>query len=223
MPVRVQYARNLRALRMSLSENVPTRDAVSVTQRARGSSHAGIPGGGIVRIVAMPEVNETDFAIVVFREDDGWNADVLPEAVTDDLKGFIRVLRQQPSLVGTIGLAGIDDYFFVAIRVVGNQVSVLLSDIGAALDYALAEQVLDYLEIPVPDEEDLDQVLPVGDLSIFADLGLDEMELAAICSRLDFDSEDDPWDHVEDAVESIAVRIGFGPAMERALDIALGA
>jgi putative tRNA adenosine deaminase-associated protein len=171
----------------------------------------------------MPEVSETDFAIVVFREDDRWNADVLPEAVTDDLKGLIRVLRQQPSLAGTIGLAGIDDYFFVAIRIVGNQVSVLLSDIGAALDYPLAEQVLDYLEIPVPDEEDLDQVLPVGDLSIFADLGLDEMELAAICSRLDFDSYDDPWDHVEDAVESIAVRLGFGPAMERALDIALGA
>ncbi len=171
----------------------------------------------------MPEVNETDFAIVVFREDDGWDADVLPVAVTDDLKGFIRVLRQQPSIAGTIGLAGIDDYFFVAVRVVGSQISVLLSDIGAALDYPLAEQVLDYLEIPVPDEDDLDQVLPVGDLSIFADLGLDEMDLAAICSRLDFDSDDDPWDHVEDAVESIAVRLGFGPAMERALDTALGA
>jgi putative tRNA adenosine deaminase-associated protein len=173
--------------------------------------------------MAMPEVSETDFAIVVFREDDGWGADVLPLAVIDDLKGFIRVLRQQPSQTGTIGLAGIDDYFFVAVRVIGSQVSVLLSDIGAALDYAFAEQVLGFLDLPVPDEEDLDQVLPVGDLSIFADLGLDEMDLAAICSRLDFDSEDDPWDHVEDAIESIAVRLGFGPAMERALDVALGA
>jgi hypothetical protein len=42
----------------------------------------------------MPEVSETDFAIVVFREDDAWDADVLPVAVTDDLKGFIRVLRR---------------------------------------------------------------------------------------------------------------------------------
>src|SRR3984957_15112373 len=176
-----------------------------------------------LRNVAMPEVSETDFAIVVFREDDGWDADVLPVAVTDDLKGFIRVLRQQLSLAGTIGLAGIDDYFFVAIRIVGNQVSVLLSDIGAALDYPLAGQVVDYLEIPVPDEEDLDQVLPVGDLSIFADLGLDEMELSALSTPLYFDSDDDPWEPVEDAVESIAVRLGFGPAMERALDRALGA
>src|SRR6185437_13223448 len=182
--------------------------------RAREKQPRRRPRRLYLRTLSMPEVSETDFAIVVFREDDVWDADVLPVAVTDDLKGFIRVLRQQPSLAGTIGLAGIDDYFFVAIRVVGNQVSVLLSDIG---------QALDYLEIPVPDEDDLDQVLPVGDLSIFADLGLDEMDLAAICSRLDFDSDDDPWDHVEDAIESIAVRLGFGPAMERALDIALGA
>jgi putative tRNA adenosine deaminase-associated protein len=171
--------------------------------------------------MAMPEVSETDFAIIVFREDDRWDADVLPVAVTGDLAGLIRALRQQPSIAGTIGLAGIDDYFFVAVRVIGSQVSVLLSDIGAALDYRLAEQVLDYLEIPVPAEEDIDQVLPVGDLSIFADLGLDEMDLAAICSRLDLDA-DDPPDSVEDAMESIAARLGFGPAMERALDLALG-
>jgi putative tRNA adenosine deaminase-associated protein len=209
---------------MSPYENVPAREAVCRPGPGDRKQPRRLPGQRYLRSVAMPEVSETDFAIVVFREDDDrWDADVLPEAVTEDLKGFIRVLRQQPSLAGTIGLAGIDDYFFVAIRVVGAHVAVLLSDIGAALDYPLAEQVLDYLDIPVPDEEDLDQVLPVGDLSIFADLGLDEMELAAICSRLDFDSDDDPWDHVEDALESIAVRLGFGPAMERALDIALGA
>ncbi|HZI77849.1 MAG TPA: hypothetical protein VFD73_28185, partial [Gemmatimonadales bacterium] len=86
-------------------------------------------------------MSETDFAIIVFREDDRWEADVLPVAVTGDLAGLVRVLRQQPSIAGTIGLAGIDDYFFVAVRVIGSQVSLLLSDIGAALDYSLAEQV----------------------------------------------------------------------------------
>jgi hypothetical protein len=48
------------------------------------------------------------------------------------------------------------------------------------------------------------------DLSISTDLALDEMELAATCDRLDFDSDDDPWDHVQDAIESIAARLGFG-------------
>src|ERR1700761_1130377 len=162
----------------------------------------------------MPEATETDFAIVVFREDDRWDAGVLPAAVTDDLKGLVRVLRQQPSIAGTIGLAGIDDYFFVAIRVIGSQVSVLLSDIGAALDYPLAEQVLEYLDIPVPDEEDIDQVLPAGDLSIFADLGLDEMELGALSGDLDL--------YPDEVLASLAARLGFGLAMERALDTVLG-
>lgn len=165
--------------------------------------------------MAMPEVSETDFAIIVYREDDRWDADVLPVAVTANLNGLIRALRQQPSIVGTIGFAGVADDFFVAVRVLGAQVSLLLSDIAAASEGdPLAVQVLDYLDIPVPDEEDIDQILPAGDLSIFADLGLDEMDLAAISSDMEM--------YPDEAVEAIAARLGFGPAMERALDIALG-
>ena len=165
----------------------------------------------------MPELSETDadFAIIVYREDERWDAEVLPEAVTEDLHGLIRALRQQPSIAGTIGFAGVADDFFVAVRVVGSQVTVLLSDIAAAAEGdPLAISVLDYLDIPVPDEEDIDQILPAGDLSIFADLGLDEMDLAAISSDMDM--------YPDEAVEAIAARLGFGPAMERALDIALG-
>ena len=161
----------------------------------------------------MPEVSETDFAIIVFREDERWDADVLPVAVTTDLAGFIRALRQQPSIAGTIGMAGIDDYFFVAVRVIGSQVSLLLSDIAAALDYPLAEQVLDYLDIPVPDEEDIDQVLPVGDLSIFADLGIDEMDLGMLAGDLDL--------FPDEALAIIARKLGFGHALDRALEEAL--
>lgn len=161
----------------------------------------------------MGDMSETDFAVIVYREDDSWEAEVLPAAVTADLGGFVRALRQQPSIAGTIGFAGIGDDFFVAVRVVGGEVSVLLSDVTAAPDYDLATQVLSFLDIPVPDE-DVDQILPVGDLSIFADLGLDEMELAAIASDLD--------NYPEDSLVAIATRLGFGQAMDRALDAALG-
>jgi putative tRNA adenosine deaminase-associated protein len=74
--------------------------------------------------------------------------------------------------------------------------------------------VLDYLNIPVPDDEDLDQVLPVGDLSIFADLGVDEMELGALAGNLDL--------FPDEVLENIARKLGFGPALERALDVAIG-
>jgi putative tRNA adenosine deaminase-associated protein len=159
-------------------------------------------------------VGETDFAVIVYREEDQWEADVLPTAVTADLDGLVQALRRQPSIGGTIGFAGVGDDFFVAIMVFGEEVSLFLSDLTAAVDYPLARQVLDALDIPVPSDDELDQVLPAGDLSIFADLGLDEMELGAISADLDL--------YPEDAVIRIAERLRIGDAVERALDIALG-
>lgn len=163
----------------------------------------------------MTEVTSADFAVVVYREEDAWEAEVLPPALAENLDGLIQALRQQPSLGGTIGLAVVGDDFFVALRVIGTQESVFLSDITAGPYWPLARQVLEYLDIPVPeDDDDLDQVLPAGDLSIFADLGIDEMELGAISGDLDM--------YGSEAVQSIARRLGFSRALERALDGVLG-
>ena len=162
----------------------------------------------------MTDTDTSDFAVVVYREDDLWEAEVLPVALMADLNGLIHALRQQPSIGGTIGLAAIGDDFFVALRVIGGQVSVFLSDVTAAVEWPLAHQVLDYLDIPVPEDEDLDQVLPAGDLSIFADLGVDEMELGALAGDLDL--------YPDEVLTSLATRLGFTPALERALDAALG-
>jgi putative tRNA adenosine deaminase-associated protein len=162
----------------------------------------------------MTDPEATDFAVIVYREEDTWEAEVLPVALTEDLTGLIQALKQQPSRGGTIGLAAVGDDFFVALRVVGTQVSVFLSDVTAAVDWALARQVLDYLDIDLPDDEELDQVLPAGDLSIFADLGVDEMELGALSGDLDL--------FPDEVLASLAGRLGFGQAMERALDTAFG-
>jgi putative tRNA adenosine deaminase-associated protein len=162
----------------------------------------------------MTEVSTSDFAVVVYREDETWDAEVLPASFAENLDSLIRALKQQPSLGGTIGLAAVGDDFFVALRVVGSQVSVFLSDLTASVDWPLARQVLEYLDIPIPDDEDLDQVLPVGDLSIFADLGIDEMDLGALAGDLDL--------FPDEVLASIARRLGFGPALERALDVAIG-
>jgi putative tRNA adenosine deaminase-associated protein len=163
--------------------------------------------------VTVSDVGETDFAIIVYLEEDQWEADVLPTAVTADLDGLVRALLRQPSMGGTIGFAGVGDDFFVAVRVLGEDVSLFLSDLTAAVDYPLARQVLEALEIPVPADDELDQVLPAGDMSIFADLGLDEMEIGAISADLDL--------YPEDAVAGIAERLRFGDVVERALDAAL--
>jgi len=162
----------------------------------------------------MTDVTSNDFAVVAYQEDNLWKVGVLPPALTANLHDLILALRQQPSIGSTIGLAAVEDDFFVALRVVGGQVSVFLSDLTASVDWELARQVLRYLDLPVPLDEDLDQVLPAGDLSIFADLGVDEMELGALSGNLD--------QYPDQVLTSIAWRLGFGPAMERALDEALG-
>ena len=164
--------------------------------------------------MAVTDVGETDFAVIVYREEDRWEADCLPATVTADLDDFVQALRRQPSMGGTIGFAGVGDDFWAAVRVIGEDVSLFLSDLTAAVDYPLARQVLEALGISVPSDDELDQVLPAGNLSIFADLGLDEMELGAVAADLDL--------YPEDAVAHIADRLRFGDAVERALDTALG-
>ena len=200
---------------MTLRSGKPSRQAVI-------GDLAGGTGGHLTTFLRAeqasgmtePDQSEADFAVIVYREEDRWEADPLPAAVTADLDAFVRALRQQPSIGGTIGFAGVDDCFFVAVRILGEDVSLFLSDLTAAVEYPLARQVLEALDIPVPADDELDQVLPAGDLSIFADLGLDEMELGAVAANLDL--------YPEEAVAGIAERLRFGEAVERALDIALG-
>ena len=162
----------------------------------------------------MTDSESDDVAVVVYREDDAWDVDLLPPALTEDLAGLIHVLHQQPSIGGTIGLAAVEDDFFVAVRVVGGQASVFLSDLTAAVDWPLARQVMAHLGLAIPEDEDLDQVLPAGDLSIFADLGIDEMDLGMIAGNLDL--------FPDEALAIIARKLGFGHAYERALTLALG-
>jgi putative tRNA adenosine deaminase-associated protein len=159
--------------------------------------------------VTVAETTSGDFCIAVYREDNAWEAEVLPAAVTESLDAIIGSLRQQPSIGGTFGLAAVGDDFFVLIRVIGGHVSVFLSDLTASVDWPLARQVLEYLDIPVPYDEDLDQVLPAGDMSILADLGVDEMELCALSGDLDL--------YPDEVLASLARRVGFGAAFDRAL------
>jgi putative tRNA adenosine deaminase-associated protein len=161
----------------------------------------------------MSDMSVSDFAVIVYREDDVWEAETLPPSLTENLEGLILALRQQPSIGGTIGLAAVADDFFVALRILAGNISVFLSDVTASVDWPLARQVLGYLDIPVPDDEDLDQVLPAGDMSIFTDLGVDEMDLGAVSGDLDL--------YPDEALIRLARQMGFGPALERVLDAAL--
>ena len=160
----------------------------------------------------MASDSEDSLAVVVYREDGMWQSGVLPEKVTDDLDGLVGVLRQQPAENGAIGLVNVADEFFVAVRVRAEEVRLLLSDVTAAVAWDLARQVVKELGMDAPGEDDLEDVWPAGDLSIFTDLGLDEMELGAVLADLDA--------YADEMLVAIAGRLGFADVYDRAVEAA---
>jgi putative tRNA adenosine deaminase-associated protein len=152
-----------------------------------------------------------DFAIVVSRVEGVWEASLLPERLVDDFDGLLAALRQQvPGDGGVIGLVNVADEFFVAVRIAGREPRVLLSDVTAAVAWDLAAQVVDYLGLERPGDDDLEDVWPAGDLSIFADLGMDEMELGALLADLDA--------YADETLLLLARRLGFAEAYERVVE-----
>jgi putative tRNA adenosine deaminase-associated protein len=125
------------------------------------------------------------FAVVAFRDGGGWDFEPLPHAVLSDLTALLGALRAQPPEGGPFVLANVDDEFFLIARARGAHVDLLLSDLTAAVEYELAEQVLERLGEEPPEDDELDEVWPLGDLDLFADLGLSEEELAEVVDDLD--------------------------------------
>jgi putative tRNA adenosine deaminase-associated protein len=161
----------------------------------------------------MPD-GGADFAVAIYREDDAWEASPLPARVVDDLDELVVAIRRQSSgggAIGAIGLVSVEDDFFVAVRVNGEQVRLLLSDVTAAGESPIAGEVLEALDLPMPGADD-ERVQPAGDLGIFSDLGMNAMELGALCDDLDL--------YPDEMLASIASRLGFGEPFRRALDAA---
>jgi putative tRNA adenosine deaminase-associated protein len=160
----------------------------------------------------MPDQPGVDFAVVAYREEGRWEVGSLPAWVAEDLDALLRVLRQQPSEGGTIGMVSFDDDYFVTVRLIGDEVRLLLSDVTAAEESPLARQVLAALDLPIPEGDDLEQVQPAGDLGLFADLGMSAMDLGALCGEIDL--------YPDEMLSDIATKLGFAEAFDQAVDAA---
>jgi len=150
------------------------------------------------------------YAVLVYRQDAQWQLGVLPDAVTGDLDALIAAVRQQPGENGAFALVDVADEFFVVVRVQMGRVRLLLSDVTAAVAWDLAVQVLEHLDLGVPGDDDLEEVWPAGDLGVFDDLGLDEMEMGAILSDVDA--------YADEMLSALARRLGFSEPFERVVD-----
>lgn len=157
------------------------------------------------------DASAVDFALAAYREEGAWQVESLPPQIADDLEALVTVVRQRPGDGGALGLVSVDEDFFVAVRCAGGGVRLLLSDVTAATESPLARAVLHRLELPLPTDED--RVQPAGDVGIFADLGVEPMDLAAICDHLDL--------YPDEMLGEVADRLGFRAEYERAVDAAL--
>lgn len=148
------------------------------------------------------------WAVVVFQQEGVWQVGELPPTVPDDLEAVIAAVRGQ--VPGAFVLVDIADEFFVVVRNRGGNLHFLLSDVTASVAWDLAAQVMEQLDLDLPADDELEEVWPAGDLGVFDDLGLDEMELGAILS------DDDAY--ADEMLSSLARRLGFAEAYERVLD-----
>jgi putative tRNA adenosine deaminase-associated protein len=148
------------------------------------------------------------YAIAAFREGGQWRCEPLPPTVLGDLGLLLRALRSQPPEAGPFVVANVDDEFFLIARQDGPRISLLLSDLTAAVEYPLAEQVLERLGEDPPEDDELDEVWPIGDLDLFSDLGLPEDELGDLLDDLDA--------YPDEMLEAVIERIGIEDAWARA-------
>ena len=151
------------------------------------------------------------FALLIKRVEGVWSAERLDDALLDDLDRCLAALRRHQENPTACVLAVVDEEFFVALRPGrSHDARLLLSDLTAAVDYPLARQAVDHLGEEQPDDDELDEVWPIGDLAIFEDLGLPEMELRVILDDLDL--------YADEMIAAIAGRVGFSGAYARVVD-----
>ena len=145
--------------------------------------------------------NETvEFALLAWREDGNWQISRLPDEAITDIGIALDALRAQQGDGGAIVMISVDDSFFILIRQIGERMQMVLSDALMALEYEIAAEVLELLDIETPEEDDPDE--PAGDLNIFADFGIDALDLQMVC--------DDDELFPDEQLESLARQIGFG-------------
>lgn len=153
---------------------------------------------------------DIDLVVALYREDGQPVALALELELANDLDALITQLRRIPGDGGALGMVSLATEVFVLVRVRGKHVQVLLSDVQSSVDWPIARDVVDYLGVELP--EDDDDTYPVGDLDILGDAGLPDFELEAIASEYDEDSVS--------LLEQVATKVKFGPQFTRTVSAA---
>ncbi|CAJ1505320.1 tRNA adenosine deaminase-associated protein [[Mycobacterium] kokjensenii] len=167
-----------------------------------GAQGASAPG--------RPADSLDGFAVAVVREDGKWRCTAMRAAALTSLSTAETELRELRSSGAVFGLINVDDEFFVIIRPGPAGARLMLSDATAALDYDLADEVLDEIDADI-DADDLEDADPFeeGDLGVLSDIGLPAAVLSVIL--------DDPDASIDEQLHRIAAEMGFDEQLTAAL------
>ena len=147
-----------------------------------------------------------DFGIIAWHEDGRWDATRLIS--NRDIGAIIDSLKAQQTNGGAIALIAIEDEFVIIARALGDQMQMMISDVTYALDYEVAAELIEVLDLEFPEEDD--EAQPGGDLDLLNVLGVSEMELLTIL--------DDSELYPDEQLEAIASRLGFGEQFNQVIE-----
>lgn len=154
------------------------------------------------------------FGIAVVREEGRWTCTPLTGGALTSLRGAEKELLELRSSGAVFGLLDVDEEFFVIVRPAPTGTRLLISDATAAIDYDIAADVLDALNVEIPDidPDELDDVEPweEGDLGLLSDLGLPDAVLGVILAETDL--------YPDEQLTMIAQRCGFESELSATLD-----
>jgi putative tRNA adenosine deaminase-associated protein len=150
-----------------------------------------------------------DFAIVAYREEGVWQVEQVAVEKIGSIDSLAAELRRWPGDGGSLGMVSVDEDFFLLVRVAGATTKVLVSDVTAATDWPIARSAVEFLEIPLPDDEDEQE--PAGDPGILADLGMSAMDMGALLDDFDL--------YPDEMLADIAARVGFGAQFDEAVGV----
>ena len=147
-----------------------------------------------------------DFGIIAWHEDGRWDAAQI--LTTRDIGAVMDSLKAQQTNGGAIALIAIEDEFVIIARSLGGSMQMMISDVTYAIDYEVAADLVEVLDLEFPEEDDESQ--PGGDLDLLNDLGVSEMELLSIL--------DDTELYPDEQLEAIANRLGFGEQFNQVIE-----
>lgn len=154
------------------------------------------------------------FAVAVVREEGRWTCRAMRPAALGSLAAAVTELKELRSAGAAFGLLDVDEEFFLLLRPGPRGISLVLSDATAALDYDIAADALDALNVEVPDldPDELDDTEPwaEGDLGLLDDVGLPEPVLGIILGETDL--------YPDEQLTMIAERCGFAEELAAAVD-----